>query len=111
MAGLDKPRILITGALGQLGTSLAQILRQRYGRESVLMSDIVKPPRRLWTANAPFLYIDVLDRQSLEAAIVNNQIDWVVHFSAILSAVGENNVPLALRINVNGAQNILEIAQ
>lgn len=47
----------------------------------------------------------------LEAAVVNYQIDWLVHFSAILSAVGEQNVPLAIRINVEGVHNILEIAK
>jgi hypothetical protein len=26
----------------------------------------------------------------------------LVHFSALLSAVGENNVPLAIRVNIEG---------
>ena len=30
------------------------------------------------------------------------RIDWLVHFSALLSAVGENNVPLAIRVNIEG---------
>ena len=30
------------------------------------------------------------------------RIDWMVHFSALLSAVGENNVPLAIRVNIEG---------
>ncbi len=57
------------------------------------------------------MYIDVLDMQSLEGVVVNFQIDWIVHFSAILSAVGEDNVPLALRINVEGLHNVLEISK
>ena len=32
------------------------------------------------------------------------RIDWMVHFSALLSAVGENNVPLAIRVNIEGWQ-------
>ena len=31
-----------------------------------------------------------------------HRIDWLVHFSALLSAVGENNVPLAIRVNIEG---------
>ena len=33
----------------------------------------------------------------LQEIVVNQRIDWLVHFSALLSAVGENNVPLAVR--------------
>ena len=36
-----------------------------------------------------------------------HRIDWMVHFSALLSAVGENNVPLAIRVNIEGIQFIL----
>ena len=34
------------------------------------------------------------------------RIDWLVHFSALLSAVGENNVPLAIRVNIEGNKDI-----
>ncbi|VDK59587.1 unnamed protein product [Anisakis simplex] len=40
-----KPRVLITGSLGQLGRGLAKAFRYMYGRDSVLMTDIVKPPQ------------------------------------------------------------------
>jgi hypothetical protein len=33
-----------------------------------------------------------------------HRIDWLIHFSALLSAIGEQNVPLAVRINIEGAQ-------
>jgi nucleoside-diphosphate-sugar epimerase len=35
----------------------------------------------------------------------------VVHFSAILSAVGEQNVDQALQVNVNGFHNIIEVCR
>jgi threonine 3-dehydrogenase len=41
----EPPRILITGSLGQLGTELARLLRTKYGRDNVIMSDIVKPSK------------------------------------------------------------------
>ncbi len=59
----------------------------------------------------PYLYIDVLDMRSLETVVVNQQIDCIVHFSAILSALGENNVPLALKVNIDGVHNVFEVAR
>lgn len=46
------------------------------------------------------MYADVMDKNHLHSIVVDNQIDWVVHFSALLSAVGETNVPLALEVSV-----------
>lgn len=60
---------------------------------------------------APYLYLDVLDASNLEAAVVNYHVDWIIHLSAVLSAVGEQNVPLALRINCQGLQNVLEVSK
>ena len=36
------------------------------------------------------------------------RIEWMVHFSALLSAVGENNVPLAIRVNIEGNQYLYQ---
>ena len=35
---------LYTGSLGQLGQGLAKVLRAKYGRDNVIMSDIIKAP-------------------------------------------------------------------
>ena len=43
--------------------------------------------------------------------MVTQRIDWIVHFSALLSAVGENNVPLAIRVNIEGLHNVMELAK
>lgn len=59
----------------------------------------------------PYIYADVLDFQSLQSIVVNHEIDWVVHFSAILSALGEQNVNQALQINVHGFHNITEVCR
>ncbi|KAH7662490.1 Protein F08F3.4 [Aphelenchoides avenae] len=81
-----------------------------YGPNSVILSDISKRPED-HTDIAPFCYANVLDRNNIEEMIVNYNVDTLIHFSALLSAVGENNVPLALDVNVKGAQNILEVAR
>lgn len=59
----------------------------------------------------PFCYLNILDRTAIDTLIVNYNIDSIVHFSALLSAVGEANVPLALQVNSHGVQNVLEAAK
>ena len=52
--------------------------------------------------SGPFIFADILDFKNLQEIVVTYRIDWLVHFSALLSAVGENNVPLAIRVNIEG---------
>lgn len=102
-------RILITGSLGQIGTELAPYLRASHGKENVIATDIRKPLHR--EEMEPFYYADVLDINNLEEIIVNHDIQWVVHNASILSALGEKNPQLALKVNAGGIQNILELAR
>ncbi|XP_023329810.1 L-threonine 3-dehydrogenase, mitochondrial [Eurytemora carolleeae] len=108
--GKRGPNVLITGGLGQLGTGLARELRARHGAETVILSDIIKPEESE-IANGPFIFADVLDFKCLQEIVVNKRIDWIVHFSALLSAVGENNVPLAVRVNIEGLHNVMELSK
>ncbi|XP_070590939.1 L-threonine 3-dehydrogenase, mitochondrial-like [Erythrolamprus reginae] len=105
----DHPRVLITGGLGQLGVGLAKLLRKRFGKNNVILSDIRKPPNSVFYSG-PFIYSDILDYKNLREIVVNNRITWLFHYSALLSAVGEANVPLARSVNITGLHNILDIA-
>uniref|UniRef100_A0AAV2JGR3 L-threonine 3-dehydrogenase, mitochondrial n=1 Tax=Knipowitschia caucasica TaxID=637954 RepID=A0AAV2JGR3_KNICA len=105
----EKPRVLITGGLGQLGLGLAEMLRKQYGTDNVILSDIKKPPPHVFRSG-PFVYADILDYKHLRELIINNQITWLVHYSALLSAVGETNVALARKINITGLHNVLDLA-
>ncbi|XP_070786906.1 L-threonine 3-dehydrogenase, mitochondrial-like [Enoplosus armatus] len=105
----DHPKVLITGGLGQLGVGLATLLRRRFGKNNVILSDIRKPPNHVYH-NGPFIFSDILDYKNLREIVVNNNISWLVHYSAVLSAVGENNVALAKEVNITGLHNILDIA-
>ncbi|XP_064382211.1 L-threonine 3-dehydrogenase, mitochondrial-like [Halichondria panicea] len=104
------PRVLITGGLGQLGSNLAKELRKRYGVNNVVLSDIMKPTQKI-LANGPYAYADVLDVKHLHSLVVNYNIDWVVHFSALLSAIGEKDVTRALKVNIEGYHNIVEVCK
>jgi threonine 3-dehydrogenase len=105
------PRVLITGGLGQLGSGLARLLGSRFGNDNIIISDISRPANSFHKSGIQYVYADVLDLNALKTIVANQRVDWVVHFSALLSAVGEQNVPLALRINIDGMQNVLELAR
>ncbi len=40
MPALDATRVMVTGALGQIGTDLVEELRRIHGNENVLATDI-----------------------------------------------------------------------
>lgn len=70
-------------------------------------TDIVKPA----DPDPMFRYADVLDIHRLEKLVVENGIDTIVHFSALLSAIGEQQVGRALNVNNRGTENVLELAR
>lgn len=48
------------GGLGQLGIECAKLLRSRWGEESVLLSDIIKPNKSI-CQSGPYIFADILD--------------------------------------------------
>ncbi len=102
-------RILVTGALGQLGTELVTALQEKYGRENVFATDIHSPLNDSFTGN--FATLDVLDRKSIDGLIRRNGITKIYHLAAILSANAEKSPELAWRINMDGLINVLELAR
>jgi nucleoside-diphosphate-sugar epimerase len=106
----EMKRILMTGAAGQIGSELAQALRKKFGRDNVLVTDIVRPPAALAEAG-PFELVDVTDHAALDGLIVRFGVDTVYHLAALLSATGEKNPQKAWNVNMNGLYNVLEIAR
>lgn len=100
-------KILVIGALGQIGKELTEALRKKYGSECVIASDIREPD----FDNAPYLKLDVLDKAALIDCIEQNQVKVIFNLAAILSAKGEENPPLAWKINMDGLLNSLEAAK
>ncbi len=104
-------RILITGALGQIGTELTKYLRDIYGVENVICSNRSLKDITGVTDKGEFELLDVLDRGRLEEVVDKHQINTIIHLAAILSAVGEANPQMAYDINMNGLYNVLEVAR
>jgi len=104
-------KILITGALGQIGSELTPFLRKIYGNDQVVASDIKSIPEGIADQNEPFEHIDCLNAQEIYSAIKKYKIDGIFHLAAILSARGEENPQLVWKVNINGIYNVLEIAR
>jgi len=108
----SHPRVLITGASGQIGTELVPYLRNRYGVENVIASDVKLPVSgRDAVAEGPFVFLDICDYNSIARVCMEYQIDWIFHMAALLSAVGEKDPKLAIKINNVGVENTLEVAR
>jgi nucleoside-diphosphate-sugar epimerase len=104
-------RILVTGAVGQIGSELTTALRERHGSESVVAAGHRTPPSEALRGSGPFITADVTDRDELAAALDEYGIGTVYHLAAILSATGEKNPLLAWRVNVDGLINVLELGR
>lgn len=107
----EMKRILVTGACGQIGSELTLALRERYGGENVVATDLRPPQRSALCDSGPFEFLDVTRREDLEAVVRKYNIDTIYHMAAILSASGEKNPQLAWNVNINGLYNVLEVAR
>jgi nucleoside-diphosphate-sugar epimerase len=102
-------RILVTGSLGQIGSELVSTLRERYGVDNVVASDIKMPPRS--RGNGPFAYVDCTNLGQIRDAVRRYDIDTLFHLAAVLSAVAEEKPQVAWDINMGGLYRVLEVAR
>jgi len=103
-------RILVTGALGQIGSELVPALRERYGADNVVASDIRVPPKQLVT-DGPFEYLNCTDVRQIKETIRKYDVDTIYHLAAMLSAVAEEKPHVAWELNIGGLYNVLEVAR
>ena len=104
-------RILITGALGQLGSELATTLRERHGRESVLVTDIREDVNREIVESGPFELLDAQDGAAIGEAVRRHKVDTIYHLAALLSATAEQKPQFAWQLNMKSLTAVLEVAR
>ncbi len=102
-------KILVTGSLGQIGSELTLALRDKYGGENVIASDVrVKPSKKI-EDSGPFRVCDVTKPDTIRQIIIQHDVDTIFHMAAILSGIGEKDPHLCWNVNMNGSINILDL--
>jgi len=110
MAKTEMKKILVTGAVGQIGSELTLALRKRYGNDNVIACGRKTKPSDKLRNSGPFEFIDITNRDTIEKVVDRYDIDTIYNMAAILSATGEERPILCWNVNINGLYNILEIA-
>lgn len=110
--GAEKPVILVTGALGQIGVELIPWLRKNFGDDHVVATDLINRPPAEW--HGPFEQLDVTNRSAFEAIIEHYKVDWLIHNAALLSGTGEKDqkgFDLTMEVNIHSMETALELAK
>ncbi|MBO4232810.1 NAD-dependent epimerase/dehydratase family protein [Riemerella anatipestifer] len=103
-------KILITGALGQIGTELTAKLVEIYGKENVIASGIDKWREGITTAGH-YERIDVTNFKLLEDFIKENKITTVYHLASLLSGTSEKQPLFAWKLNLEPLLHLCELAK
>ncbi|WP_203249158.1 L-threonine 3-dehydrogenase [Sporosarcina beigongshangi] len=101
-------KIIVTGALGQIGSELITKLRSEYGTDNVLATDI----RRMDSmTEGPFEVLDVTNADEMYALAKDFGADTMMHMAALLSAKAEEEPLFAWNLNMGGLMNALEVSR
>lgn len=101
-------KILVTGALGQIGSELTLALREIYGEENVLSTDVQDPEK---VSDPYYERLDVMDSNAIEAIISKHEISIVYHLAAMLSATAEKFPKKGWDLNMNSLITFLDLAK
>lgn len=103
-------KMLITGALGQIGSELTNKLRDIYGNANVIATDIRETNTEV-AVNGPFEILDVVDAKRMFELAKKYKVDTIIHMAALLSATAETKPVFAWNLNMGGLMNALETAR
>lgn len=103
-------KILVTGALGQIGSELVMKLRELYGADHVIATDLKSSTHEI-TRSGPFELLDVTNDKAMFEIAKRYEVDTVIHLAALLSATAEEKPLLAWNLNMGGLMNALEVSR
>jgi nucleoside-diphosphate-sugar epimerase len=108
---ITMQRILVTGALGQIGSELVPALRERYGADNVVASDIKVLRLGQVGSEGPSEVVDCTRLRELQDVVRRYRVDTIFHLAALLSAVAEEKPHVAWDVNMGGLYRVLEVAR
>lgn len=105
-------KILVTGALGQIGSELTYKLRDIYGTENIIASNRRKKDgHEELIQSGPFEIVNINDSKQMAEVVNKYNVNVIINLAAILSAVGEKDPLACWDINMNGLYNVLELGR
>lgn len=107
---MSKDKIWVIGASGQIGSDLVVELRNLYGGDNVIASDIKEANEEVMQGG-PFEHFDVCSVDELSHLVKKYDITEVYNLAALLSGTAEKDPRFAWRLNMNGLFNILNVAR
>lgn len=103
-----KPKILIIGANGQIGTELSKALADKFGAGAVITSDL-SPHSRLDDVHHEQL--DATEASAIKEIVERYEVTQIYLLAAALSARGEQHPKWAWDLNMKSLLNVLELAR
>ena len=103
-------KILITGALGQIGTELTNRLVEIHGAENVVASGLDRYDKNLTSAGY-YERMDVSNTQLVRQVVKDYEITTVYHLASLLSGTSEKQPLFAWKLNVEPLLNFCELAR
>jgi nucleoside-diphosphate-sugar epimerase len=106
-----SPRVLVTGATGQIGSELTMALRQRLGGERVVAAIHNRPASESLKSSGPVVKVDLSSEVALIETLKEHEIEQIYHLAAVLSVTGEKDPQGSWRTNMESLMNILEASR
>jgi len=103
-------KTIVIGASGQIGSDLTLELRNRFGNENVIASDIKNAADDVMSSG-PFEALDVMDESGVAAVIKKHDVSKVYLLAAMLSGSAEKNPKKAWDLNMKSLLSILDMAK
>ncbi len=108
--GSTSEKILITGALGQIGTELTNRLVEIHGVDNVVASGLDRFQKGI-TAAGHYERMDVTNTQLVRQVIQDYEITTVYHLASLLSGTSEEQPLFAWKLNLEPLLHFCEMAK
>lgn len=106
---MKQDKILIMGACGQIGVELTLALRNAYGNDNVIATDI-REEHPLLSGTGPYAKLNAMDVNATLELVKKEGITQIYLLAALLSATGEKDPKRAWDINMQSLLQILDMA-